>query len=176
LLRSFFINNLQTIKANMKKLLKLSLAVVAIAALAACGDGGSSDAADKYIAAWKSNCNSYTGNDGNTYYQTFNLTFAKSTSSEMIGTYSNSIAYTDAACKNSAGAKNNNSSIKINIGGQVAYSGSQADAIVYTLISSGEARPGYMVADNTKMNIVIADSTGAKPTSGWGSNSPYTKQ
>jgi hypothetical protein len=160
----------------MKNMLKLSLAAVAIAALTACGGGGSSDAADTYVGNWKSNCFAYTGNDGSTYYQTSILTFAKASATELAGTYSNSQAFYNSACTSSAGSKNDYSAIKINLGAKATYQGASVDAMVYTIVSTGEARPGYIVADATKMNLVIAGSTGALPSGGWGVASPYTKQ
>jgi hypothetical protein len=159
----------------MRNFLKLGLTALAVAALAACGGGGSSDVADTYVGNWKSNCSSYTGSDGNEYYQTYILSFAKSTASEIIGTYNNSNAYYDAACKNLAGAKNNYDAIKINIGAKTSFLGAPADSMVYSLVSTGEARPGFIVADATKLNIVVNNNDGSPPR-GWGAASPYTKQ
>ncbi len=159
----------------MKNALKLGLVTMAVAALTACGGGGSSDAADTYVGNWKSKCTAYTGNDGNTYYQTYILSFAKTTAAEVIGTYSNSIAFYDSACKSSGGTKNNYGAIKINIGAKTTFLGASVDAMVYTIVSSGEARPGFITADASKMNIVVNNNDGSPPL-GWGSASPYTKQ
>jgi hypothetical protein len=159
----------------MKNVLKLGLAVVAIAALSACGGGDSSDAADAYVGNWKSKCASYVASSGRTFYQTYTLSFAKTTPAEILGTYSNSIAYYDSGCTSSAGAKNNYNGIKINIGAKTTFLGAQADAMVYTLVSTGEARPGFITASDTAMNIVVNNNNGTPPA-GWGAASPYTKQ
>jgi hypothetical protein len=159
----------------MRNFLKLGLAALAVAALAACGGGGSSDVADTYVGNWKSSCTSYTGNDGNTYYETYILSFAKSTASEIIGTASNTNAHFDAACKNLAGPINNDSPIKINIGAKTSFLGAPADSMVFTFMSTGEARPGFIAADATKLNIVVNNNDGSPPNN-WGGASPFTKQ
>ena len=158
----------------MKNILKLSLAAMAIAALAACGGGDSSEAADVYVGNWKSRCYQGTGNDGNTYYYFNNLTVTKLTAAEITFTGTGT-AYSDASCTSKLSTFNRDA-IKINIGAKTTYLGASVDTIVHTVIATGEARPGYMVADATKMNIAIAGSTGALPTGAWGSASPYTKQ
>ena len=146
---------------------------MAIAALAACGDGGSTDVADTYVGTWKSKCYKGTGNDGNTYYYFNNLTVAKVTAAEMTFTGTGT-AYSDASCASKLSTFNRDA-IKINIGAKTTFLGAPVDSMVYTIISTGEARPGFIVADATKMNVVINNSDGSIPT-GWGSSSPYTKQ
>jgi hypothetical protein len=159
----------------MKKILKLSLAAIAIAALAACGGGnGDGDDTGVYVGTWKSKCNQYTATNGAIYSQTFNLTFAKSGGSVLVGTYSNSQAFTDTACQVSIGTKNNYTPIKISIGAKANFLGGSVDAMVLTF-DTGEARPGYMNADSKNMNIVVVNDDGSQPR-GWGGNSPYTKQ
>ncbi len=159
----------------MKNILKLSLAAVAISALAACGGGGSSDSADTYVGAWKSGCTSYTGNDGNTYYNTSVMNLAKASASELAGTYTNRTAYADSGCKNALGAITNYGAMKLNIGAKTTFLGAQVDAMVFTLLATGEARPGFINADSTKLNLVVVNNDGSAP-SGWGAASPYTKQ
>jgi hypothetical protein len=159
----------------MKNVLKLSLAAVAISALAACGGGGSSDVADTYVGNWKSNCFAYTGNDGNTYYKTTIANFAKSTAAEIIVTYNTTKAHSNSACTNFVATINDPVAVKINIGAATTFLGAASNDIVYTVISTGEARTGFISADTSKLNLVITDATGARP-GGWGSSSPYTKQ
>jgi hypothetical protein len=160
----------------MKKILKLSFAAMAIAALAACGgDGGSSDAADIYVGNWKSNCFSYVGTNGNTYYQTYSIKFAKASAAELDGTSSNVIAYSDSTCKNSLGSLNDYSAIKINIGTRTTFLGAAADNMVYKSVSTGEARPGWITATATKLNLVVVSNDGTPPIS-WSFSSPFTKQ
>jgi hypothetical protein len=162
------------LREDMKKLLKLSLAVMAIAALAACGDGGSSDAADVYVGSWKSGCFSYTGNDGNTYYSTTKMNLAKASGAELAGSYSDRLAYSNNACTNRLGALDNYAPFKINIGAKTTFLGGSADAIVMTF-TNNEARTGFISADATRLNLVITDASGQRP-GGWGATSPYTKQ
>jgi hypothetical protein len=159
----------------MKNILKLSLAAVAIAALSACGGGGSSDAADVYVGNWKSNCFAYTGNDGNTYYKTTIGNFAKSSAAEILVTYSTTKAHSNSSCTNVLGTITDPVAIKLNIGATTSFLGANANAIVYTIVSTGEARQGFIAADATKLNLVVTDATGARPT-GWGASSPFTKQ
>jgi hypothetical protein len=159
----------------MKNILKLSLAVLAAATLAACGDSGSSDVADTYVGAWKSGCTSYTGNDGNTYYDNHVMNLAKASAAELAGTYSNRTAYSDSACKNVLGANTNFGAIKLNIGAKTTFLGASVDSMVYTVISTGEARQGFVNADSSKLNLVVVNSDGSPPR-GWGAASPYTKQ
>jgi hypothetical protein len=153
--------------------LKLSLAVLAAATLAACGGGDSSDVADVYVGTWKSKCYKGTGSDGNTYYYYNSLAVTKATAAELAfaGT---GTAYSDAACTNKLSTFARDA-VKINIGAKTTFLGAPADSMVYTVVSTGEARPGFIVADTTKMNVVINNSDGSVAT-GWGSASPYTKQ
>jgi hypothetical protein len=160
----------------MKKILKLSLAAMAIAALAACGGGdGGSDAADVYVGSWKSNCFSYVATNGNTYYQTYVLKLAKASASELAGTSSNSIAHSDSACKNSLGSINDSGAIQINIGTRTTFLGAAADNMVYKLVTTGEARPGWITATATQLNLVVVSNDGKPPVS-WSFSSPFTKQ
>jgi hypothetical protein len=159
----------------MKHILKLSLAAVAIAALSACGGGGSSDAADTFVGTWKSKCYSYTGNDGNTYYQTHKANFAKAAGAELALTYTESKAHSDGACANLLGTIPNAASAKINIGVEEAFLGAPANYMVYTVAATGEARQGYIKADSTQLLLVVSDASGQKP-GGWSRVSPYTKQ
>jgi hypothetical protein len=159
----------------MKNILKLSLAALAIAALSACGGGGSADAADTYVGNWKSNCFAYTGNDGNTYYKTTIANFAKSSAAEIMVTYNTTKAHSNSACTTVLGTITDPGAIKINIGAATTFLGAAADNIVYTVVATGEARTGFMTANATNLSLVITDATGARPT-GWGSSSPYTKQ
>jgi hypothetical protein len=160
----------------MKNTLKLSLAALAIAALSACGGGGDGggDVADTYVGVWRSNCNSYTANSGATLYERYNLTLTKTTSTELIGNYSNDTAYADAGCKQALGNIDNYSPVKYNIGAKVTFLGGTVDSMVRTT-STGEARPGFMIADSKNFNVVTVNDDGSRP-GGWSTNSPYTKQ
>jgi hypothetical protein len=161
---------------HLKHILKLSLAAVAVAGLAACGGGGgSSEAADIYVGTWKSKCYSYTGNDGNTYYQTHKANFAKASAAELALTYTESKAHSDSACANSLGATSNSASARINLGTEEGFLGAPATYMVYTIAATGEARQGYIKADATQLLFVVSDATGQKP-GGWSRTSPYTKQ
>jgi hypothetical protein len=159
----------------MKNILRSSLAVMAIAGLAACGGGGSSDVADTYVGTWKSKCFAYTGNDGNTYYQTQKLNLAKAAAAELAATYTESKAHSDSACVNLLGSINNGPAIKINIGVEETFLGAPAHYMVYTNVATGEARQGYLKADSTQLLLVVSDASGERP-GGWGRASPYTKQ
>jgi hypothetical protein len=159
----------------MKNLLKLSLAAIAVAALTACGGGSSTpDAAEAYLGNWKSNCYGYKAVDGNTYYGIHTLSMNKASAAELTGTYSNTTAHADSACKNPLGAITSGSPVKFNLGADTTFLGAAAKAMVMTF-SDGQARQGFITADATKMNFVITDATGARP-GGWGASSPYTKQ
>jgi hypothetical protein len=158
----------------MRNILKISLVAVAISALAACGGGGDADVADTYVGSWKSKCFAYTGNDGNTYYQTLKLNLAKAAAAELAATYTEAKAHSDGACNNSLGAINNPSAVKINLGAEEAFLGAPARYMVYTF-ASGEARQGYIKTDGSQLRLVISDASGEKP-GGWGDASPYTKQ
>jgi hypothetical protein len=159
----------------MKNVLKLGVAAMAVAALAACGGGGSSDVADTYVGSWKSNCTSYTGNDGNTYYSTWILNLAKVSAAELAATTSNRTAHSDAGCKNPLGAITNYDAAKINIGAKTTFLGAAVDSMVYTVVTSGEARQGFINADSTNLYLVVANNDGSPPRS-WSFSSPFTKQ
>ena len=157
----------------MKNVLKLGLAVLAAATLAACGDGGSSDVADTYVGNWKSKCFKGTGNDGNTYYYINNLGIAKASAAELSFTGTGT-SHSDAACSNKLSTFDRDA-IKINLGAKTTFLGAQVDSMVYTIVRTGEARQGFIVADTNNMNVVIYNNDGSPPT-GWGTASPYTKQ
>ena len=161
-------------KAPMKKFLQFSLAILAVSTLAACGGGNSSDLADTYAGNWKSDCYAYTGGDNNTYYKTTIANFAKSSAAELIVTHNTTKAHSDSSCKNVLGTISDPVAIKINIGESTTFLGANAHNIVYTIISTGEARTGFITADATKLSVVVTDATGARPA-GWGAASPYTK-
>ena len=156
----------------MKNVLKLGLAVLAAATLAACGSGDSSEAADKYVGNWKSSCYKDTSTNGNIYYYINKANYAKVSAAEITitATYD---AHSDAACANKLGS-GNLTARKMNIGAETTFLGAKSDAIVLTNISTGEAFPGFATADATRLNIV-SYTPGTIPT-GWGSASPYTKQ
>jgi hypothetical protein len=158
----------------MKKLLKPSLAIIAIAALTACTGGDSSDVADVYVGTWKSKCFSYKGDDGKTYIETRKITFAKVAAAQLTASYSEATVYADSACQQSLGATGAPSGYKINIGAKSNFLGSTADYSVFTY-SDGVVRQGYLKADSTQLLVVIRDDSGQEPTS-WGVASPYTKQ
>jgi hypothetical protein len=162
------------LREDMKKLLKLSLAATAIAALAACGGGGSSDAADSYTGNWKSSCFSYVAQSGATLYGTQVLSMTKASAAELVGTYSNFVAHSDSACKAVLGQVTSPSPSKFNLGTETTFLGAAARTMVMTF-ADGQARQGFITADATKMNFVITDASGARP-GGWGAASPYTKQ
>jgi hypothetical protein len=162
------------LRKYMKNVLKLSLAAIAISALAACGGGGSSDAADTYAGNWKSKCYAYTGNDGRTYYQTHTMSLGKTTPAELAVNYSNAVAHADAGCTSVLGAINAPANSKINIGAETSFLGAAAKAIVMTF-ADGQARQGFITADDARLNFVVTDASGSVP-SGWGRASPYTKQ
>jgi hypothetical protein len=158
----------------MKKLLKLSLAAMAIAALAACGGGDSSEAADTFVGNWKSKCYGYTSVSGATYYATRIMALTKTSAAELAANYSNTLAHSDSGCTNPLGTIQSSSPAKINLGADTTFLGAAAKAIVVTL-TTGEARQGFITANASNLNIVITDATGARPL-GWGAASPYTKQ
>ena len=116
----------------MENVLKISLAAVAISALAACGGGGSSDAADTYVGAWKTNCHAYTGQDGNTYYKTFVSTFTKASAAEIVVTHASALAHSNPTCTNVLGAITAPSGTwKLNIGAKATFLGASVDAILF---------------------------------------------
>ena len=156
----------------MKNILKLSLAAMAISALAACGGGGSSEPADKYVGNWKSACYQDTGNDGQTYYYITNWTGAKASAGEVAftGTY---LWHSDNTCANQLG-KSNSTPRKMNIGAETTFLGAKSDNIVLTNMATGEAFPGYATAADGKMYFRTY-TPGTTPTN-WGRSSPWTKQ
>jgi hypothetical protein len=159
----------------MKKILKLSLATMAVAALTACGGGSSTpDAADLYVGTWKSKCFTYTGTDGQPHTETRKINLSKVSAAELNAVYTESTAFADTACKQSLGATGAPAGYKINIGAQESFLGAPADYAVFTF-STGEARQGYLKADSTTLLIVISDNSVTKPN-GWSIASPYTKQ
>jgi hypothetical protein len=159
----------------MKNVLKLSLAVLAAATLAACGGGGSSDVADAYVGNWKSNCHSYIATDGNKYYKTFVSTYTKASVTEIAVTHADTNAYSDSSCKNLLTAINSPAAWKLNLGAKTTYLGASVDAMVWSFPATGEARPGYITTDGAKMSLVVVNTDGSQPT-GWSTFAPFTKQ
>ena len=158
----------------MKNALKLGLVTMAVAALTACGGGGDADVADAYTGNWKSSCFAYVANSGATLYGTQVLTMTKTTGAELIGTYSNTIAHSDPACKVVRQEITSSSPTKFNIGADTTFLGASAKAMVMTLVD-GQARQGFITADASRMSFVVTNASGAQPA-GWGAASPYTKQ
>ena len=158
----------------MKYILKLSLASMAIAALAACGDS-SSDVADTYVGTWKTNCHAYVGTDGNTYYKTYVSTFTKANSAELTLTHANANAHSNSTCTNVLGPITAPVAWKLNIGSKTTFLGASVDSMVWTFPATGEARPGFITADSSKLSLVVINTDGSIPT-GWSGTSPYTKQ
>ena len=164
-----------TLKGLMKKSLQLSLAVLAVSVLTACGSGGSEDAADKYVGTWKSVCVSYVATNGSTYYTHRIRTFAKSNATVLTGTFKSENVYLDTACKQLyATSVTNHNPENLNIGSKVAFLGQSVDSIVLTDTVTGTTYPGYATADNTQL-LIVTPAAGQTAT-GWGVNSPYTKQ
>ncbi len=159
----------------MKNILKLGLAVMVVAALAACGGGGSSDAADAYVGNWKSNCHSYIATDSNKYYKTFVSTYTKASATEIAVTHANTNAYSDSSCTNLLAAINSPPAWKLNLGAKTTFLGASVDAMVWSFPSTGEARPGYITTDGAKMSLVVVNTDGSQPT-GWSTFAPFTKQ
>jgi hypothetical protein len=158
----------------MKNVLKFSLAAMAVATLAACGGGGSSDVADTYVGTWKSKCFPYES-DGATYFSHEIRVNNKVSAASLTSVIKYETAYSDAACKNALGnyAPNATSST-INIGAKTTFLGAQVDSIVYTSAAFG-SRQGFMSADSSNWNIVVTNNSGAQPSS-WSTYSPFTKQ
>ena len=160
----------------MTNILKLSLAAVAIAALAACGGGGdSSDVADVYVGTWKSACYSTNSNTGTVYTKRIR-TISKTNATELAGSTILDKVFSDAACVTVAGTWNDNSpnTGKYVLGAKVQYLGANTDSYVFTN-SAGATFAGYMVVNGAQM--YLADTaTGSAPPTGWGIYSPYTKQ
>ena len=156
----------------MTNILKLSLAAVAIAALAACGGGDSTEPADKYVGNWKSSCYQDTATSGNIYYYINKANYAKVSAGEIMitATYD---AHSDTACASKVGS-GNLTTRKMNIGAETTFLGAKADVIALITVSTGEAFPGYATTDGTKLNIITYAAGGS--ASGWGKASPYTKQ
>jgi hypothetical protein len=162
----------------MKKILKLSLAVMAIAALAACGSGGSDEPADKYVGTWLSKCNSYTGNDGGTYYRKLKRVLTKINAGQLNLKTTQEGAFSDTAC-----SKSLTSTVytfgdgQYNIGKTVTILGTQADEIASIDLTTKAALPGYMTVSNNQWFIATYDPAQGQTTiTGWSANSPYTKQ
>jgi hypothetical protein len=162
----------------MKKLLKLSLATMAIAALAACGGGGADEPADKYVGTWIGKCASYTGNDGGTYYRKIKRTISKINGGQLNATSLQEGAYSDAACGNKLTSNiYTYSDTQYNIGKTVTVLGVQADEISSINTVTKAAYPGFMTVANSQWYIATYDpSKGETTIRGWSSNSPYTKQ
>jgi hypothetical protein len=159
----------------MKKSLQLSLAVLAVSVLTACGSGGSEDAADKYVGTWKSVCFSYVATNGTTYYTNRFLTYTKSNATELISDIVFKTVYLDAACKNPYGPYAANSHPgKLNIGTQAKFLEQSVDTIVETDTATGATYTGYATANSTQ--VLIVTFTAGQTPAGWGKYSPYTKE
>jgi hypothetical protein len=158
----------------MKKLLKLSLAVVAIAALTACGDG-EADASEVYVGTWKSKCYSTDSNSGTVYTKRIR-TFTKTSATELASSTILDKVFSDAGCNNVLGTWNDNSPtlLKFVLGAKAQFLGANTDTYISTT-STGATFAGYMVVDGAKMSLADAPTGSAAPT-GWGIYSPYTKQ
>jgi hypothetical protein len=169
----------------MKKILRLSLAFIAIAMLSACpgidfgGDGFRNYPIDKYVDTWKSKCFSYVATDGNTYFtkriRNFSYTEAKPFT-ELAITTSYDFAFYDAACTQSVGSGSSSevSAAKLTHDGEVKFLGQSVDSVTWTELNTGEVLSGYMNADKQVMYLVTF-KTGETP-SAWGVLSPYTRQ
>lgn len=155
----------------MKNILKLSLAVMAIAALAACGGGGSDEPADKYVGNWKSSCYESVSTSGTTFFYVNTYSVTKTSAGEVLftGTYA---AHSDGKCANSAGSGGLNGA-QMNIGAETTFLGAKSDSIVRTNLVTGEALPGYATSDGNKMYLRTY-TPGTSPTN-WGSASPFSK-
>jgi hypothetical protein len=164
-------------REHMKNVLKLSLAVLAAATLAACGGGDSSDATDAYVGTWKSACYSTAlANYSGTFYTKRIRTIAKKNATELTASNILDNIYSDAACATVWGTWANNSPAAGNyvLGAKVPFLGANADSYVLTN-SEGNTFAGFMALNGEK--LYMADSaTGAAPPTGWGKFSPYTKQ
>jgi hypothetical protein len=163
----------------MKNILKLSLAAVAIAALSACGGGGSEDPADKYVGTWLGKCNSYTGSDGATYYRKLKRVLTKLNAGQLTGKSTQEGAYSDAVCSKSVSSAVTTFSggTQYNIGKTVTILGAEASEIASIDLGSNAALPGYMTVSNGQWYIATYDpSKGETTITGWSANSPYTKQ
>ncbi len=164
----------------MTNILKLSLAAVAIAALAACGGGGdSSDVADVYVGTWKSACYSFTNSSGGTSYSKRIRTISKSSATELAGSVIYDSIFSDGACTVLANRVwTDNSPIlgKYVLGAKAQFLGANTDSYVFSNITTpGGTFSGYMVVNGAQM--YLADTaTGSAPPTGWGIYSPYTKQ
>ena len=157
----------------MNRALKSCLVFSTVALLTAClGGGGDDDPADMYVGSWKTNCFSYVAVDGNTYFLTYTFTLAKASATSLAGSHSDSVAHSDAACKNILGAIKDDGNITIQLGEKANVLGGQVDKM--TLTSGSEARPGYITANATQLFTVVVDQPGQIP-GGWGRASPYTK-
>lgn len=163
----------------MKNILKLSLAVLAAATLAACGGGGSSEEpSDKYVGTWLSKCSSYTGNDGGTYYRKLKRVMTKQNAGQLLAKTTQEGAYSNDTCTSSLTSNvYTYNDAQYNIGKVTTVLGAQADEISYTDLVTKAAYPGFMTISNGQWYIATYDpSKGQTTIGGWSSNSPYTKQ
>jgi hypothetical protein len=161
----------------MKNILKLSLAAVTIAALSACGGGGSSDAADAYVGTWKSVCFLTTSPSGNIYSKRVR-TLSKTSAIELASTTSLDSPFSDAACANVSGVWSTNPPdvAKYVLGVKAQFLGAAVDSYVFTSSAAPTTTySGYMTTSGTQMYLADSLTGSAAPTS-WGVYSPYTKQ
>ena len=159
----------------MKNVLKLSLAVLAAAALAACGGGDASDATDAYAGTWKSACYSTDSTSGTVYTKRIR-TIAKISATEIAASNILDKVFSDAACANVAGTWTENAPFggKYVLGAKVQFLGANTDSYTYNN-GAGGTFAGFMALNGNQ--LFMADSaTGAAPPTNWGKYSPYTKQ
>jgi hypothetical protein len=165
---------------HMKKILKLSLAAVAIATLAACGGGSDSTAhvfnIDSYVGTWKSPCYSYVATNGSSYYSIRTKTLAKVSATELSNVTKAENSYSDAACTNLVAnfVTNYNLGKYVFDGKTAVFAGMTVDTMVHTDLVNGEVLSGYMLADGKQ--LYVATYATGQAISSWGIYSPYTKQ
>ena len=158
----------------MKNVLKLSLAGLAIATLAACGGGGSSDVTDAYVGTWKSIC--FASTNSPTFTKRIR-TYTKVSATEMTSSTTFDGPFSDAGCANSAGNWSSNvpSVSRYVLGAKITYLGANADSYTVTFADNTQNR-GYMIVDGSKLFLVDTPTTSAPPSGGWSIYAPYTKQ
>lgn len=155
----------------MKRSFKISLTMVGVSILTACG-GGSDDPVDIYVGNWKSACFPYRGNDGNTYFKTQSLSLTKASATSLNGTHHNTVAHSDPACKNVLGDIIGSASLTIQLGEKANVLGAEVDKV--SIASPTATYPGYMTVNAAKLFIVATATPDAIPTS-WGKASPHTR-
>ena len=158
----------------MNNILKSGLAAMAVAALAACGGGDSSEATDAYVGTWKSVCYSTDSSNGTVYTKRIR-TLTKASSTQLVGSTVLDSVFSDAACANAAGTWSSNGAAVTNyaLGAKAQFLGANTDSYVATF-ADGTSLPGYMVVDGVR--LYMADGANVATATGWGKYSPYTKQ